>query len=48
MDNVELMLEAGESFVALVSEIPHVAWDRPGLGVWDVRSLVGHTAPSIT
>jgi hypothetical protein len=22
-------------------------WDRPGLGVWDVRSLVGHTSRAL-
>ncbi|MFT4295960.1 MAG: maleylpyruvate isomerase family mycothiol-dependent enzyme [Micropruina sp.] len=48
MDTAETMLDAAEAFVALVSEIPHDAWDRPALGVWDVRSLVGHTARAIT
>ncbi len=48
MDTVETMLDAAEAFVALVSEIPHDAWDLPALGVWDVRSLVGHTARAVT
>ena len=38
---------AAESFAALVHEIPSNAWDRPGLGAWDVRSLVGHTSRSL-
>lgn len=47
MDTAKTMLDAAEAFVALVSEIPQDAWDRPALGVWDVRSLVGHTARAI-
>ncbi|MFT4215920.1 MAG: maleylpyruvate isomerase N-terminal domain-containing protein [Micropruina sp.] len=47
MDTAEDMLKAAEAFVALVSEVPHDAWDRPALGVWDVRSLVGHTARAV-
>ncbi|MFI5510224.1 maleylpyruvate isomerase family mycothiol-dependent enzyme [Mycobacterium sp. NPDC051804] len=39
---------AATSFAALVHEIPADAWDRPGLGEWDVRSLVGHTSRSLT
>ncbi len=38
---------AAESFAALVHEIPSGAWDRPGLGAWDVRSLVGHASRSL-
>jgi hypothetical protein len=48
MDTPALFFDTAEAFVALVSEIPHDAWDRLGLGVWDVRSLVGHTARAIT
>ncbi|MFT3859962.1 maleylpyruvate isomerase family mycothiol-dependent enzyme [Micropruina sp.] len=48
MDTAKTMLDAAEAFVALVSEIPHDAWERPALGVWDVRSLVGHTARAVT
>ena len=39
---------AATSFAALVHEIPSGAWDQPGLGDWDVRSLVGHTSRSLT
>lgn len=48
MDNADLMLATAEAFVAVVSEIPHDAWERPGLGVWDVRALVGHTGRAIS
>ncbi len=47
MHNADIMLEAAEAFVALVSELHHDDWDRPGLGVWDVRSLVGHTGRAV-
>ena len=39
---------AAASFAALVHEIPADAWGMPGLGDWDVRSLVGHTSRSLT
>lgn len=35
-------------FVELVSRIGPEAWERPALGLWDVRSLVGHTARALT
>ncbi|HEX2212122.1 MAG TPA: maleylpyruvate isomerase N-terminal domain-containing protein [Mycobacterium sp.] len=39
---------AANSFADLVREIPVGAWDGPGLGEWDLRSLVGHTSRSLT
>ena len=30
-----------------VAQIPHDAWERPGLGEWTVRDLVGHTSRSL-
>lgn len=48
MDTAEVMLASAESFVALVSEVPHDAWEKPGLGVWDVRALVGHTGRAVS
>lgn len=39
---------AATSFAALVHEIPAGAWDLPGLGEWDIRSLVGHASRSLT
>ena len=47
MNNADIMIDAAEAFVALVSELHHDDWDRPGLGVWDVRSLVGHTGRAV-
>jgi hypothetical protein len=38
---------AGRCFVDLVDRIPGDAWDRDGLGDWDLRSLVGHTSRSL-
>ncbi|WP_233213651.1 maleylpyruvate isomerase family mycothiol-dependent enzyme [Mycobacterium hubeiense] len=38
---------AARSFAALVREIPDSRWDGPGLGEWDLRSLVGHTSRSL-
>ncbi|MFT4231833.1 MAG: maleylpyruvate isomerase N-terminal domain-containing protein [Leucobacter sp.] len=31
----------------LVESIPAAAWDGPGLGGWDLRSLVGHTSRAL-
>jgi uncharacterized protein (TIGR03083 family) len=39
---------AARCFVHLVAEIPRAAWQRPGLGDWDVRALVGHTSRSLS
>lgn len=39
---------AAHSFAELVGRIPADAWSEPGLGDWDVRSLVGHTSRSLT
>jgi uncharacterized protein (TIGR03083 family) len=39
---------AARSFARLVREIPPDAWEGPGLGEWDLRSLVGHTSRSLT
>lgn len=38
--------EAGALFVGLVARVPDDAWQRPALGTWDVRDLVGHTSRS--
>ncbi|MBO0880691.1 MAG: maleylpyruvate isomerase N-terminal domain-containing protein [Mycobacterium sp.] len=45
---VATYLSAVKSFVQLVSEIPSDRWDRLALGVWDLRSLVGHSSRSLT
>lgn len=39
---------AARCFVDLVREIPPATWQRPGLGDWDVRALVGHTSRSLS
>jgi uncharacterized protein (TIGR03083 family) len=38
---------AAHSFLDLVAEVKPAQWSEPALGVWDVRSLVGHTARAI-
>ena len=38
---------AARSFAGLVHRIPDDRWDSPGLGEWDLRSLVGHTSRSL-
>ena len=38
---------AAHSFLDLVAEVKPAQWNEPALGVWDVRSLVGHTARAI-
>lgn len=39
---------AAQGFSSLVHTIPSDAWDGPGLGEWDLRSLVGHTVRAMT
>lgn len=39
---------AAECFVDLVNRIPANAWPGPGLGEWDVQSLVGHTSRALS
>ena len=34
---------AAHAFADVVARVPGDCWDRPGLGVWTVRSVVGHT-----
>jgi len=40
--------DAADAFVALVRQVPDGAWGAPGLGVWTVRELVGHTARALS
>jgi hypothetical protein len=40
-------LDAAAVVADLVDRIPANAWDGPGLGVWDLRALVGHTSRSL-
>jgi uncharacterized protein (TIGR03083 family) len=43
----ETFAEAARTFTDLVRRIPGDSWDGPGLGEWDLRSLVGHTSRSL-
>ncbi|OBF29620.1 maleylpyruvate isomerase N-terminal domain-containing protein [Mycobacterium sp. ACS4331] len=38
---------AARAFADLVREIPDSTWSGPGLGEWDLRSLIGHTSRSL-
>lgn len=38
---------AATAFARLVHDIPEAKWDGPGLGEWDLRSLVGHASRSL-
>lgn len=42
-DGRAVLQEAAEGFLGLVAAVPADGWDRPGLGEWTVRELVGHT-----
>ncbi|MEJ7630001.1 MAG: maleylpyruvate isomerase N-terminal domain-containing protein [Nocardioidaceae bacterium] len=39
---------AAAAFRELVGRVGPDGWDEPGLGVWSVRDLVGHTSRSLT
>lgn len=39
--------DAAQGFVNLVNEVAPDLWDGPGLGVWTVRDLVGHTTRAL-
>lgn len=38
---------AASWFATTVGRLPPDAWDRPGLGDWNVRALVGHTSRAL-
>jgi uncharacterized protein (TIGR03083 family) len=44
MGPAQLFSLSSRAFIDVVSNIPKDQWDAPGLGVWDVRGLVGHTS----
>lgn len=46
-DPVGIFARAAGSFADLVGRLPATSWDGPGLGDWDLRALVGHTARSL-
>ncbi len=45
-DSRRAFVEAADWFVSAAPMVGE-RWDRPGLGEWDVRSLVGHTSRSL-
>ncbi|MDT7579767.1 MAG: hypothetical protein QOK35_1031 [Pseudonocardiales bacterium] len=47
MDSRTVFLDAAATVADLVGRIPGGAWDGPGLGVWDLRALVGHTSRAL-
>lgn len=47
IDSRAVFASAAESFATLVRRIPGGRWGDPGLGEWDVRSLVGHASRSL-
>lgn len=40
-------LSAADTFTSLVSAVPAMALDGPGIGAWDLRALVGHASRSL-
>jgi uncharacterized protein (TIGR03083 family) len=46
-DSIATFASAAHSFAALAHDIPTNRWDGPGLGEWDLRSLVGHASRSL-
>ncbi|MDN5795702.1 MAG: maleylpyruvate isomerase N-terminal domain-containing protein [Intrasporangium sp.] len=46
-DTARLYLQAATTFADLVEKIDLTAYGDPGLGVWDVRGLVGHTSRAL-
>jgi len=47
MDPVATFALAAHGFAVLVHDVPADSWDGPGLGEWDLRSLVGHASRSL-
>src|SRR4051812_35958827 len=45
--SIETFEEAAHAYAALVHQIGPDQWAGPGLGEWDLRSLVGHTSRSL-
>jgi uncharacterized protein (TIGR03083 family) len=44
----QIFLACGARLVEAVAAVPAGSWEAPGLGVWDVRGLVGHTSRALT
>ena len=48
MKNVAVFEDSARAFIALLGRIAPAQWEKPGLGVWTVRSLAGHASRAIT
>ena len=48
MKNVAVFEDSARAFIELLERITPAQWELPGLGVWTVRSLAGHTSRAIT
>jgi len=48
MRETELFVRCARAYAELVRVVGPEDWARPGLGVWDVRDLVGHTTRALT
>ncbi|MEE4023730.1 maleylpyruvate isomerase family mycothiol-dependent enzyme [Gordonia sp. PKS22-38] len=44
---IETFRAAADRFVALTRQVPDDRWNDPGLGDWNIRSLVGHTSRAL-
>jgi uncharacterized protein (TIGR03083 family) len=44
----QAFIAGAHGFSEAVGQIGTDAWDRPGLGVWSVRDLVGHTSRALS
>jgi uncharacterized protein (TIGR03083 family) len=47
MDARQGYAAAARAFADLVARLPATAYDGPGLGAWNLRSLIGHTARAL-
>lgn len=47
-ERVDLYRRAGDHAVSVITQIPADRWDAPALGLWTVRTLVGHIGRSFT
>jgi uncharacterized protein (TIGR03083 family) len=47
MTSADDFTHASQAFVDVVAKIEPSQWELPGLGNWDVRALVGHTARAL-
>ena len=47
MSGYDHFAEAAEKYARLVAQIAPDQWDAAGLGVWDLRALVGHGARAL-